>query len=124
MDEKRLFNQIMLRIKTEQRKAVLKRKIGIFAFVLVVSFAGLIPAFGMAWTGLADSGFAQLFSLAFSDTKIVMIYWQNYVLSLLEFLPITSLMTVGISLVALLGSLKFLYKNIKVFQNQKQLISI
>ncbi|PIU75295.1 MAG: hypothetical protein COS76_01545 [Candidatus Portnoybacteria bacterium CG06_land_8_20_14_3_00_39_12] len=116
MDEKRLFNEIMLRIKTEQRKAIVRRKIAIFSFVLVVSLSGFIPALGMAWTDLADSGFVQLFSLAFSDTKIMMTYWQNYLLSLLESLPITGLMVVGISLLALLGSLKFLYKNIKVFQ--------
>lgn len=124
MNEKRLFNQIMLRIKTEQRKAILKRKIAIFSSVLVVSFAGLIPAFGMAWTGLADSGFIQLFSLVFSDTKIVMTYWQNFVFSLLESLPITGLMIIGISLLALLGAFKFLYKNIQVFQSSKQLINI
>jgi len=124
MNEKRLFNQIMFRIKAEQRKAVLKRKIGIFAFVLAVSFVGFVPAFSMAWTGIANSGFIQLFSLAFSDTKIVMTYWQNFILSLLESLPIIGLLITGISLLVLLGSLKFLYKNIKVFQNQKQLISI
>jgi len=72
MDEKRLFNEIMLRIKTEQRKAIVRRKIAIFSFVLVVSLSGFIPALGMAWTDLADSGFVQLFSLAFSDTKIMM----------------------------------------------------
>ena len=112
MNEKQLFNKIMLRIKTEQRKVILKRKIGIFAFILVISLTGLVPAFSMAWTGFADSGFVQLFSLAFSDTKIVMTYWQNFIFSLLESLPITGLMIAGISLLALLGSLKFLYKNI------------
>ncbi len=124
MDENSLFEKIMLRIKAEQKRMALKRKIAGFSFVLAVSFLGLIPAIKMAYSGFAESGFVPLFSLAFSDTSIVMVYWQNFALSLLESLPITGLMAIGVSLFALLGSLKFLSKNIKGFHSEQQLVNI
>ncbi len=118
-----LFEKIMLRIRAERKRMVLKRKIAGFSFVLAVSFLGLIPATKMVYSGFAESGFVQLFSLAFSDTSIVMAYWRNFALSLLESLPITGLMAIGISLFVILGSLKFLSKNIKGFHYSKQLIN-
>ncbi|MDD4990128.1 MAG: hypothetical protein PHW31_02350 [Candidatus Pacebacteria bacterium] len=114
----------MLRIKTEQKRMVLKQKIVGFSLVLTVSFLGLIPAIKMAYSGFVESGFVQIFSLAFSDTSIIMIYWQNFVLSLLESLPITGLLATGFSLFVILGSLKFLSKNIKGFHYSNQLINI
>jgi len=123
MDEQTLFEKIMLRIRAERKRMVLKRKIAIFSFILVVSFIGLIPSIKMAYSGFVESGFVQLFLLAFSDTSIVMVYWQNFTLSLLESLPITGLMAFGISLFFLLGSFRFLSKNIKGFHYSKQLIN-
>ncbi len=124
MDEQNLFEKIMLRIRAEQKRMVLKRKTAGFSFALAVSFLGLIPAIKMAYSGFVGSGFVQLFSLVFSDTSIVMAYWQNVVLSLLESLPITGLMAIGVSLFVILGSLKFLSKNIKGFYNKQQLVNI
>lgn len=106
MDEKVLFEKIMARIETERKKISLKRKTIGFSLVLAVSLAGLIPSIKMAYTGFVDSGFYQLFSLAFSDTSIIMAYWQNFVLSLLESLPLTGILATGISLFVVLGSLK------------------
>jgi len=122
MDEKNLFEKIMLRIRAERKKMALKRKIIGFSFVLAVSFFGLIPAVKMAYSGFVGSGFVQLFSLVFSDTSTVISFWQNFVLSLLESLPTTGLMAAGIALFFLLGSLKFLSKNIKGLSYSKQLL--
>ncbi|MDD5750397.1 MAG: hypothetical protein PHU56_01970 [Candidatus Pacebacteria bacterium] len=124
MDEQALFAKIMLRIAAERRKMLLRRKIVGFSLILTVSSAGLIPAVKMAYAGFAGSGFVQLFSLIFSDTAVVMSLWKNFLLSLLETMPITGLVVAGASLLLVLGSLKFLSKSLKGFQNSKQLINI
>jgi len=124
MDEQTLFEKIMRRIKAERKRMVLRRKIAGFSFVLAISFLGLVPAIKMAYAGFVGSGFVQLFSLAFSDTAIIMASWQNFILSLLELLPITGLLAIGVALLAALGSLKFLSKNLKGLRCSKQLINI
>ncbi|MCX6789330.1 MAG: hypothetical protein NTZ42_01840 [Candidatus Gribaldobacteria bacterium] len=113
MDEQTLLEKIMRRIKAEQKMMIFKRKIIGFSLVLAVSFFGLIPAIKMVYVGFAGSGFIQLFSLAFSDTAIIMASWHNFSLSLLESLPITGLLAIGVVSLAILGSLRFLSKNIK-----------
>jgi len=115
MDEIALFQKIMLRIRAERKRMVLRRKITGFSIALAVSFLGLVPAIKMVYAGFAGSGFVQLFSLAFSDTAIILASWQNFVLSLLELLPITGLLAIGVALFTVLVSLKFLSNNFKKY---------
>jgi len=123
MDEIALFQKIMLRIRAERKRMVLRRKITGFSIALAVSFLGLVSAIKMVYAGFAGSGFVQLFSLAFSDTAIILASWQNFVLSLLELLPITGLLAIGVALFTVLGSLKFLSNNLKKYE-YRQNISI
>lgn len=111
MDEKILFEKIMGRIGMEKNKIAIKRKIAVFSVMLAVSFVGLIPAVKAAYSGFANSGFTQLFSLIFSDTAIVMSLWQNFALSLLETLPINGILIAGVFAVIFFGSFKFLVNN-------------
>lgn len=123
MDEKILFEKIMLRIGVEKKAISIKRKIVIFSVMLAVSFAGLIPAVKAAYSGFATSGFTQLFSLIFSDTTIVMSYWQNFALSLLETLPINGIMLSFVLSIMFFGSLKFLSNNLEKYE-YRQNVSI
>ncbi len=116
MDEKILFEKIMLRIGVEKNKIAIKRKIAVFSVALAVSFVGLIPAVKAAYSGFANSGFTQLFSLVFSDTSVVMGLWQNFALSLLETLPINGILITGFLVIIFFGSFKFLSNNLKKYE--------
>lgn len=123
MNEKILFEKIMLRIGMEKNKIAIKRKIAIFSVMLAISFVCLIPASRAVYSGFADSGFTSLFSLIFSDTFLIMGFWQNFVLSLLETLPLNEILITGVLSVVFLSSLKFLFNNLKNYE-YKQNISI
>ncbi len=124
MDEKILFEKIMLRIALEKKKIAIKRKIAVFSVILGVSFLGLIPAVRGAYSGFANSGISPLFSLLFSDTSIVLSYWKNFTFSLLEVLPINGILIAVALLVVCSASIRFLFKNLKGFQNTKQIIAL
>ena len=121
MDEKILFEKIILRIGVEKNKIAIKRKIVVFSIMLAISFVWLFPAIKMAYSGFINSGFTQLFSLIFSDTSVVMSLWQNFALSLLETLPINGILITGVLAFLFFGSLRFLFKNIKGFHSEQQL---
>lgn len=116
-----LFGRIMCRIEKEKKLITLRRRIIIFSVGLVGSAIAFIPALKLMRADLADSGFMTFFSLFFSDTKVVMTYWQNFGQSLLETLPVTGLAAVLLSIVVFLESLKLLAKDIKNIYTSKQL---
>lgn len=119
---KGLFEKVILRLKREQRIAAIRR-LAVFGLTTISSALAFIPAFQMAKTGFAESGFGQFFSLLFSDFGIVVAFWQNFALSLLEALPVVSLLVLLGTLLIFLESLKLLVKNIKFIFNSKQLIN-
>ncbi len=124
MDEKILFEKIMLGIGAEKNKIAIRRKIAVFSVILAGSFIGLFPAVKAVYSSLISSGFTQLFSLVFSDTAIVMSLWQNFALSLLETLPINGILITGFLGFIFFGSLKFLTNNLKNNYEYRQNISI
>ena len=109
MNEQALFEKIMLRIMAEKKAIAIKRKIVIFSFVLAISFVGLVPAIKSAYSGFANSGFTQLFSLIFSDTTAVIGLWQNFALAILETLPINGILLAGVLAIIFFSSLKQLF---------------
>lgn len=111
---KGLFNKIMARIQEERRLLTIKRQLAIFSLGVAGSAIAFIPAFKMLQTGLYESGFLQFFSLIFSDFGTVISYWQNFVMSLLETLPIINLAILLTIIFVFMGSLKFLVKDIKI----------
>ena len=55
------------------------------------------------------SGFAQTFSLIFSDGPTIIAYWQSLALSLLESLPFASLITCLIALFVVVLSARLFF---------------
>src|SRR3989338_5858179 len=88
-----LFDQVVSRLGREQRLLSLRRRIALFTVSAVFSALALLPAGRAVWSGLSESGFTHFFSLIFSDAQIVLVYWQSFALSLLESLPIVSLIS-------------------------------
>lgn len=108
-----LLEKVLSRLEKEQKILALKRRRIIFSFGAVISALGLIPAYLALQASLAESGFFQFFSLIFSDSEIIAAYWQNFVLSLLESLPIINLAIFLAVIMAFLEFLKLLTKNLK-----------
>jgi ABC-type phosphate/phosphonate transport system permease subunit len=118
-----LFEKIVYCLREEQRFLNVKRRLVIFSIGLIGSVAAFIPVFKMVRTEFVESGFIQFFSLLFSDFGIVISYWQNFAMTLLETLPITSLILLLAVVLVFLESLKSLVKNIKIIFTSKQLIN-
>lgn len=120
---KGLFNKIMARIQEERRLLTIKRRITIFSLGVVGSAVALIPTFKMVQTGLYESGFLYFFSLIFSDFGTVVSYWQNFIMSLLETLPVINLVILLIIIFIFMESLKFLVKDVKIIFTATRLIN-
>ncbi len=116
-----LFERIVNRIHKGQWLLTIRRRIAIFSVGLVGSFAAFFLALKMVSAELSSSGFNQFFSLIFSDFTVVMRYWQSFVMTLLETLPVISLMVFLAVTFILLESLKYLSKNVKAIFNHNHL---
>lgn len=114
----RLFDKVIGRIQQFQRdkrvKAV-KRRIFVFSALSLISLIAFVPAFSTMKLNMTESGFLNFISLLFSDFKVVMSYWQNFTMSLLESLPVVNLVLVFFLVFSFLWSLKSLFGNIKKF---------
>ena len=108
-----LFGKIMERIHRQERLAALRKRLIIFSIGLAGSLAAFVPALRLMQQSLAESGFAQFFSLIFSDFGIVLTYWQNFALTLLESLPALSIAVFLVTIFVFLESLKFLVRDTK-----------
>jgi len=116
-----LFEKIILRIGKEERMTVAKKRIIFFSFLLIVSSFGLVYSFIAVQEALVNSGFFQFFSLIFSDFSIVATYWQNFLLTLLESLPVIAVVISLVMLSLVLGFSTFLMKDIQ-FINSNNII--
>ncbi len=117
-----ILDRIMARIKAEQRLLTVKRRLTIFSIGLIGSIAAFIPVFKMVQLEISNSGFLQFFSLLFSDFGTVAAYWQSFVLSLLETLPVMSVAALSAVVFVFLCSLRFLARDIKFILAPPKLI--
>lgn len=121
---KGLFKKVMRRIHEERKLLIFKRRLVFLSIIFIGSIAALIPTFRMTQVGFAESGFIEFFSLLFSDAGIIATYWQNFALSLLETLPVTSLIIFLTIMLLFLESLKLLINNTENIVDLTHLIKI
>ncbi|MCX6790945.1 MAG: hypothetical protein NTV62_01980 [Candidatus Gribaldobacteria bacterium] len=107
-DQKSLFDRVMQGIKQEQQRRILRRKVWIFSISLGGSLIAIVPVSMAVKTGFTESGFFQFVTLIFSDFNTVATSWQSYLFSLLETLPVMSLVIFLVVLLSLVESLKYL----------------
>ncbi|MFA5012959.1 MAG: hypothetical protein WC520_00125 [Candidatus Paceibacterota bacterium] len=114
-----LLDKVIARIDREERLLALKRRV----FAFFVAIAGLIPAlvyaFGSARSMFVESGFSEYSSLIFSDTSVVLSYWQSFFLTLLETFPIMETAIFLGAIFILLQLLKLTAKDIKIINNMR-----
>ena len=110
-----LFLKTVKRIETEKRQlARHHRLVAIFSLLgLIISIIAFIPSIIFVWSEFSSSSFMEFFSLLFSDSKVVMAYWQIFAKALLESLPFMGLVILLAVVVAFFESLKFLLRDIK-----------
>ncbi len=109
---KELLQKILSLIATEQKLNRLRWQIGLVSTVSVASVTALLPAIKMFYGDITSSGFARLFSLLFSDPRLIVAAWNDFALSILESMPVMSILLVSSILFLLLGALRILFKDI------------
>jgi len=105
-----LQSKIMTQIMASQAKQVKLRAVA-SRIVGALSFIALFPIIINLFSQLQSSGFWNYFSLLFTDTGTVAIYWKELALSLVEALPIFGITLATFLLLALFVSLKFININ-------------
>jgi len=104
---KRLFWAVIKRLKLEKKLKIFKEKFSIFLAILIISVALVAAAIFIFKSELAGSESGYLFSLLFSDTGIVLSYYKNFVLAILESIPVVSIIVSLTALVLVMISLRF-----------------
>ena len=82
-------------------------------FLTVVSLVGVWGSISYLFSSLYESSFVNYLSLLFSDPDVVLMYWQQFVLSLLESLPVVGMVLSLVALASLLVSFRVLVVNMK-----------
>jgi len=113
MNPETLLAQIMSRIQLEQKTRQLKKRLVLFLLMVIGSTAGLAPSFRWLWSELVNSGINHYFSLLFSDFGAVISFWQEFLLSILEALPVMALSIFLSMVLVFLLSLKFLTHDLR-----------
>lgn len=111
------LNKIMGQVQWEKHRRILKWRFVFFAIILVASAASAIPAYQSAQASLAESGFMDFASLAFSDTRTILPYWESFTSALIESLPIMSIALFLFVIFSFLESLKYVARDIKLIKN-------
>lgn len=100
-----LYDRIINRINREEKLMILKRRLAIDIFGLVVSLFVFIPLTMRLLSDLAKSGLTEFLSLLFTDFGLIMANIGDYALTLLESTPVLSLSLVLAALLAFVFSL-------------------
>lgn len=118
-----LFKKVMDGIYQAQRRRVIRYRLVLFSAGIIGSVVAFIPVFGMVQADFNGSGFFSFFSLIFSDSGVVMAYWQNFFMSLLESFPAFSVAMLLATVFLFLQSLKFLARDAKIYFSSVRLIT-
>ncbi len=110
-----LLGRILNSIQREKGLRAAKKRIAIFSLGVLGSFVAAIPAFQAAHSAVVESGFSQFFSLIFSDFGTIIAFWDKFIFSIFESLPVMNIALLFAVIFIFLGSLKYLVKNIAVF---------
>lgn len=97
---------------TAQEMRRIRARFVLFASATSIFSVIAVIMFGYASQEFAHSEFLQYLSLIFSDTGAVMLSWREFLLSLMESVPLTGATIALIATIVSLNSAKVLLKNI------------
>ncbi len=107
-----LSSSIIAKIRKEQQRNA-RLQLAISAPLAFISGVAVVFTFQYLAQELSRSGLGDYFSVLFSDGGAVLTYWREFALSLLEQIPILSMILFLSATLALLGSMRSLVKNIQ-----------
>ncbi|MFA7685509.1 MAG: hypothetical protein WCX95_01775 [Candidatus Gracilibacteria bacterium] len=84
-----------------------------FSLIIVVGIASIVPALQYVSQSFSKSGFYSYFSLIFSDGGSIVAYWQEFLLSLADTLPVMGIIVLFSIIFMVLLALRFVAKNSK-----------
>jgi hypothetical protein len=96
----------------KRNKYIARLKLILFSIIGAISIAGLIPAIKALSSDVSASGLFDYLSLAFSSGSSVFSYWKEFSLSIVESLPLMSIMLSLTFLFILCISIKHILRQI------------
>lgn len=105
-----LEQRVFLRIR-EAQVARARARLAIFGFGAVTGLFLSLPAYQYAMSELTTSGFLSYASLLLSDSGMLMLYWKEFGLTLLESLPVFGILLFGTAVLVFFGMLRLAAKN-------------
>ncbi len=105
-----LLKKIMDRINAEREAISIRNKFITALVSFLILFVIAVPTWQYFQTDIAVSGFSQFIRLIFYDFKIVLANWQDYVLSLLETLPVFGAIAMLAVILGFIIALKYISK--------------
>jgi hypothetical protein len=113
-----LLDKIFIKIQ-KRKKTLIIRKLFYFGSAALFSIAVL--AYSWSWTQaeFTSSGAGALLSLLFTDSKTVLVYWQDYSMYLLETFPVYPIIASLASIMLMLVTIKYIKA---IFNNSYDLL--
>ena len=106
-----LFDKIILAIKREQELRHTKRLALGLLFLLLISLGAAPFSWTLLIEKMEDSGVLYFLSTALNDLGVFFAFWQEFVLAIVESLPIVSITVFLANMVLAIFTLRlFLYK--------------
>jgi hypothetical protein len=106
-----LFEKIILAIKREQELQRTKRLLFSFLFLLVVSLITTPLSWTMLSSQVKSSGILYFISTAVSDFGTFLAFWKDFVLAIVESLPVAGITVFVLNLILAVFTIRlFLYK--------------
>ena len=115
-----LYRAVILHLASEQKR-VGKKKFALAGLALLVSIGAAVSAVLVLAGSLSESGFWKFVSLAFSDGDMMLTYWRQFAMSLLESFSAPEFIVSLICVFAALLSLRFLMKNKNIISSSNKL---
>jgi len=110
--ESRLSDDIWRAIQAKEARS-LKIQSLLYSFVGILSLGGFVFIAISLKQQFASSGFFEYVSLIFSDGGLIALYWKEYLLSLVDSLPIASLGALLFLLCSMLVSIRKVIQQLK-----------
>jgi len=106
-----LFDKIICAIKLEQEFKKTKELLLMFASLLLISMASMPFSFAYFFSQMQESAILYFISTAMQNVNIFFVVWQDFLLSILESLPLMSIFLFSLNLALFVFTVRlFLYK--------------
>jgi len=114
-----LESRVKLAIKNN-RKHSLIIKLGIFGSLALFTFVGFLTVLYVAGQQIISSPLSELVQMMFSDLILIKVAWQEFLMSLVESLPVVPLVSILLALLILLVIVKFAYYYLSAYSILKR----